>query len=205
MTQQERAKRPVGRPAQPGRRAEILDAAVKVVAERGLDTLTLGQLAQALGFSTYTLTYHFGSKDQLLAAVVEHVETTLRAELAALAGEPGQSLPDLLRRYLAALGEPEARSYLRLWLELTVLAGRHPDRFPGFYERAVDGWRALAAGVLRERTGSEALATLLVATVTGLEIEYLLNPDRSRLDQAVDLLIDLLSALESSRIDLKRG
>ncbi|MGK5552995.1 TetR/AcrR family transcriptional regulator [Actinomadura kijaniata] len=184
-------KRGPGRPPQPGRRAEILHAATRVVAERGVDTLSLAELATALGCSTYTLTYHFGSKERLLAAVVEHVETGLQAEIAELASA---DLPnaDLLRHYWRTTRDPGARSYLRLWLELLVLADRHPDRFPGFHERAATGWRTLATDLLRRRTGSDALATLVVAAVTGLELDLMLDPDPARADAALELLVSLL-------------
>jgi AcrR family transcriptional regulator len=120
-----------------------------VVTERGIDTMSLAELAEALGCSTYTLTYHFGRKDRLLAAIVEHVETKMRAEIERLAAEPDVSLGDLLRRYWQTLREPGVHAYLRLWLEMLVLRSRHPDRFPGFAERAAGGWRTLAADVLR--------------------------------------------------------
>jgi AcrR family transcriptional regulator len=45
-----------GRPPLPGRREEILDAAVRIMSERGIEGLSLAQLAEALGFSTYALT-----------------------------------------------------------------------------------------------------------------------------------------------------
>lgn len=187
----EQTKRSVGRPPLPGRRAEILKAAARVVAERGIDTLTLAELAEALDCSTYTLTYHFGRKEQLLAAIIEHAETQLREEIERLAGEPGTSPGELLRHYWQTTREPGARAYLRLWLELLVLASRHPDRFPGFHERAAAGWRHLAADILREHTGSEELATLIVATVTGLEIEHMLDPRSARPDQALERLARL--------------
>ncbi|WP_113703640.1 TetR/AcrR family transcriptional regulator [Nonomuraea lactucae] len=187
-----RTKRPVGRPPLPGRRTEILRVATRVAAERGIDTLTLAELAGALGCSTYTLTYHFGRKEQLLTAIVEHAETELREEIQRLAADPGTSPGQLLRRYWRATREPGARDYLRLWLELLVLSSRHPERFPGFQERAALGWRHLAGDILRERTGSDELATLIIAAVTGLELELLLGPHPSGADQALERLARLL-------------
>ncbi|MCD0449261.1 TetR/AcrR family transcriptional regulator [Actinocorallia sp. API 0066] len=191
MTSQE-TRRSVGRPPQPGRRAEILTAATRIVAERGVETLSLAELAKALGCSTYTLTYHFGSKDRLLAAIVGEVERHLQAEIAELAADPATPLPDLLRHYWQAVRSPSTRPYLQLWLELLVLSARHPDRYPGFQDQAVTGWRTLAADILRARTGSDALANLIVATVTGLELDLLLNPDPTPADAALHHLLTLL-------------
>src|SRR5271154_3690532 len=80
-----------GRPPLPGRREELLDAAVRVMSERGIEALSLAQLAEALGFSTYALTYHFGTREELLAAVAEHVETRLQAEFGAVAAATGSA------------------------------------------------------------------------------------------------------------------
>ncbi|MGI5285789.1 TetR/AcrR family transcriptional regulator [Nonomuraea polychroma] len=184
----------------PGRRGEILAAATRVVAERGIDTMSLAELAEALGCSTYTLTYHFGRKDRLLAAIVEHVETEMRAEIERLAAEADISLGDLLRRYWQALREPGVHAYLRLWLEMLVLGSRHPDRFPGFAERAAGGWRTLAADVLRARTGSSELATLLVAAVTGLELDHMLDPGSPEPDRAMERLARFLDEGQGDRL-----
>ena len=53
-----------------GRREELLDVAVGMVAERGLDATSFRALAQEAGTSTTAFTYEFGSRDALLAAVV---------------------------------------------------------------------------------------------------------------------------------------
>lgn len=53
-----------------GRRAELLDIAIKVVAERGLDATSFRALAEEAGTSTTVFTYEFGSRDELLAAVL---------------------------------------------------------------------------------------------------------------------------------------
>jgi AcrR family transcriptional regulator len=153
-----------GRPPRPGRREEILDAAVKVLAERGFEGLSLAQLAESLGFSTYALTYHFGAKEEFLAAVVTHVEERLQAEFQTLAAEPGLTPAELLRRYWATTAEPGAGESMRLWLEVVLLASREPDRFPGFLERAARSWTPVIVTALGDRPDVEQWAALAFAT-----------------------------------------
>jgi AcrR family transcriptional regulator len=64
----------VGRKPNPDRKPELLEAVVGYVAEHGLGDLSLRPLAEALGVSTYTLVYHFGSKEQLVVEVLASVE-----------------------------------------------------------------------------------------------------------------------------------
>ncbi|MGH3564006.1 MAG: TetR/AcrR family transcriptional regulator, partial [Mycobacterium sp.] len=57
------------RPA--GRRAEILEAFVRHVAERGYDRTNMGDIANELGMSKGTIVHHFGTKAQMLRELEE--------------------------------------------------------------------------------------------------------------------------------------
>src|SRR5256885_10387801 len=52
-------------------RAAILDEALRLVSKAGLDGLTIGTLAEATGLSKSGLFAHFGSREDLLLAVLE--------------------------------------------------------------------------------------------------------------------------------------
>jgi AcrR family transcriptional regulator len=184
-----------GRPPLPGRREEILDAAVLVLAERGIEAMSLAQLAQALGFSTYTLTYHFGTREDVLAAVAEHVETTLQAEFAELIQRPDLSMPDLVRRYWATTKEHGASHVMRLWLELVLLASREPGRLPGFLDRATVGWERVIGAALGDRRDADTLVPLAFAAITGLELLQLMQPGSDVPDRALERLIDAFQLL----------
>jgi AcrR family transcriptional regulator len=53
-------------------RAAILDAALRLVSNSGLEGLTIGTLADATGMSKSGLFAHFGSREELLLAVLNH-------------------------------------------------------------------------------------------------------------------------------------
>src|SRR3954471_12989574 len=53
-------------------RAAILDEALRLVSKAGLDGLTIGTLADATGMSKSGLFAHFGSREGLQLAVLEH-------------------------------------------------------------------------------------------------------------------------------------
>jgi AcrR family transcriptional regulator len=52
----------------------ILDEALRLVSRAGLEGLTIGTLAEATGLSKSGLFAHFGSREDLLLAVLEHGE-----------------------------------------------------------------------------------------------------------------------------------
>ena len=53
-------------------RAAILDEALKIASRLGLEGLTIGSLADATGMSKSGLFAHFGSREDLQLAVLEH-------------------------------------------------------------------------------------------------------------------------------------
>lgn len=54
-------------------RAALVDAAVALIAERGLSGVTLSDVGARAGYSRGLAVYHFGSKTGLILAVFEHV------------------------------------------------------------------------------------------------------------------------------------
>jgi len=180
-----------GRPPKVGRREEILDAAVEVMAARGIEATSLAQLAEDLGLSTYALTYHFGSKEGLLQAIAGHVAHHLKREFTGLSGLAGAGEVDvaaLVRAYWETYGRTGAAGSTRLWLELGLLASREPDRFPGFLDTMVDGWRDLILAFVPDHPYADQVASLGFATILGLEILELARPG-SVTPQTIDGLV----------------
>lgn len=94
-------------------RGTILDAAVAQAARVGLQGLTIGTLADALEMSKSGLIAHFGNKEQLQVAVLQHasrgfVEAVVKPALATPRGEP--RLRELFDRWLRWGAEAKGRA-----------------------------------------------------------------------------------------------
>jgi AcrR family transcriptional regulator len=91
-------------------RAAILDESLKIASRLGLEGLTIGTLADATGMSKSGLFAHFGSREELQLAVLEHA--------AQLYGE---------KVFVPALGIerglPRLRALFSNWLEWTIDSG----------------------------------------------------------------------------------
>lgn len=152
-----------GRPEQ---RESFLDGAVEHVLRHGVATLSLRPLAAALGTSDRMLLYYFGSREQLLVAVLEVVGERLQAQLAAAL--PAESVPpaDLLRAVETALREPGADAALRLYLEVGGLASRGHEPFRTVAAAVAEGWLSWLGSRLdvaeEERAGAAAGILVLV-------------------------------------------
>jgi TetR/AcrR family transcriptional regulator, fatty acid metabolism regulator protein len=82
-----------------GKRPRILDAAVKVFAERGFFTATVAEIARAAGVADGTIYLYFKSKDDLLLRLFDEKMSILIEEAkAAMAAE--ETAPARLRRFI---------------------------------------------------------------------------------------------------------
>ena len=92
----------------------VLDAAIKLADQGGLESLSMRKLGQELGVEAMALYYHFANKDEVVDGIVDIVfsEIQLRASgadwKAAMRGR-AISLRDVLMRHRWAIGLMEAR------------------------------------------------------------------------------------------------
>jgi TetR/AcrR family transcriptional regulator, regulator of cefoperazone and chloramphenicol sensitivity len=75
-------------------RAEIRDAALRLFAGQGPETVTVRQVAAAAGVSPALVLHHFGSKEGLRAAVDQHVLDAFEAMLGEITGAGRAGLYD---------------------------------------------------------------------------------------------------------------
>ena len=78
-------------------RQAILDVAARLATEEGLEPLSIGRLAHAAGMSKSGLFAHFGSKEELQLATVDHAASIFVREVIA----PARSAPEGLPRVWA--------------------------------------------------------------------------------------------------------
>ncbi|WP_157245761.1 TetR/AcrR family transcriptional regulator [Nonomuraea typhae] len=92
------------------RRAEILEAAARLFAERGFHGVSIEDLGAAVGVSGPALYKHFSGKDALLAEMLLDISSRLHDAAAGLvtsAATPQEALSALLRGHIAfAVREP---------------------------------------------------------------------------------------------------
>jgi AcrR family transcriptional regulator len=91
-------------------RAAILDEALRVASKLGLEGLTIGGLAEATGMSKSGLFAHFGSREELQLAVLEHA-----------AQRYGETV--LMPALKIERGLPRLRAMFGHWLDWTLASG----------------------------------------------------------------------------------
>jgi AcrR family transcriptional regulator len=179
------------------RRAQIVAAARKLVAEQGLEALTFGALEERLSFTRGVITYHFASKDEIVRAVyasaIEEIDAAVLAEVAA-----GRTLEDKLRAVLHAnvrgfVDRAEAgRIILSFWGRLTAdpeVRRLNAELYAGYRTRTAKLLRkAREAGELEgiEPADPTTMGTLMVSLVIGIATQHYFEPGAIDVDAAIE-------------------
>lgn len=140
------------------RRERVLDAALEVIAERGLAETRMSHISERAGMSAGHVLYYFRSKDLLLMEALRHVEERMHehvaAELSPIA--PG---PERLRRLLELnIPDGQADPGWTLWLEAWTLAP-HDDGIRTLVAELEGRWLALLADIVRSGVEAGEFAT----------------------------------------------
>src|SRR5246127_1775107 len=118
------------------RRRQLLEALVEEFAAGGVGDRSLRDIAAAVGTSHRMLLHHFGSREDLLVAIVEQVERRQMGLLPELPTTPAESFAAMW----ADLRRPELRQLERLFFECYARAAQGEKPFAQMVPGAVNGW-----------------------------------------------------------------
>lgn len=154
-----------------GRRAQIVRAAIEVIAETGYLKASFSRIAKHAGLSsTGMISYHFAGKEDLLSACVTEIEEVtgayMQPRIDAAVGHVAQ-LRAFVESNVELVGEHPAE--IRALIDLVRNAGSQSDAVNGrlalFEEHFRTGQAAGVFGVFDARTAALALTAGLDAVV----------------------------------------
>lgn len=148
-------------------REALLPPLAAHVLENGLAGMSLRPLAKAAGTSDRMLIYHFGSKEQLVADLLNYLAQMFAASLdgAFPAGRAG-SRRDCFERVMAATGESAFVPFFRLWWDIVGGCARGEAAYLASAGAIMDlllGWIEghLPADDPDPATGAQAVLTMI--------------------------------------------
>jgi AcrR family transcriptional regulator len=171
-----------------GRQA-ILDATIAVVAESGLRGLTYRAVAARAGVNNSLVAHHFGSRDGLVEAALEHATERTLAAFAASSGDRSLA-EDLVDQLIGADAALQVFQY-----ELLLESRRTPALRAAVvrqYDAYIDAWQDML-GRLGRDGGDRALARAVAAAVDGLLLQQLAVSAPADVTAAMRRLRDLIS------------
>jgi AcrR family transcriptional regulator len=177
-------------------RDALLVRCLEVLRDTGFGNLSLREIAGRVGTSHRMLLYHFGSREGLLAAVVETIEADQRDALAGLVGQG--DLERANRAFWERLADPALAPAERLFFEVYAQALYGREWTDTFRAAVIDAWeRPLVAtfvGIGLDEPSARAHARLGLAVTRGLLLDLLLTGDRAAVDSAAELFGRLVAS-----------
>jgi len=172
------------RPASTARRTEIIAAAIRVIARDGIRACTVSALEQETGFARGHFTYHFNSKEEIIALAFAAVGSDWATNM--IEQTTGATARERLERQVRAatnwsLQRPE---YFRCLMTFRVEMMRDASAFPRapeiraqFLQAAADTIRlGITEGDFRTGLDPDAEARMLFGVVDGFTLHAVMDP-----------------------------
>ena len=177
------------RRTQAERRAEterrVLDATMAIIASSGVRAVTMAAVGEAAGYSRGIVNHQFGTRQGLMAAVAETVQSRFSPDPGGVTGR--ERVIAMAGGYLDSLTSrpQDARAFLRLWIaaiggeepELRPVFEERDERFRGGIARAVEAGQRDSS--IRADVASAALAVAIAGQLRGIALQYVSRPRRS--------------------------
>jgi AcrR family transcriptional regulator len=191
-------------------RSRLIEATLEVLRTRGVAQTTSREIAAAAGVNLQAITYHFGSKDDLVARALVHAVRTwvepARTALTGIAGDPLGGLLGTMSALQQALGR--AHEHFPAYIEALATASRD-ERVRGQIVGLLAELREAIAASIRELREAgyiaawvepEPMAALIVAAGDGFVLHSTLDPAGHDVAPALDQVVQLLLAAATPKV-----
>jgi AcrR family transcriptional regulator len=184
------------------RKEAILEEAIRIVGERGYNGFSIQELALRCGLTNGGLLYHFGSKEQLLIALLQDRDSRDREVVRSMAGlapdgkpQPEVTLETVFKLFRAMVKRNSQQPELvRLYtvLRSEALNPGHPAH-PYFTNRDAATLKSFAQMVAPYVSHAGSSARQILALMCGLEEQWLRSGQHFNLvaewDRGIALLL----------------
>jgi len=200
-----RRGRPVG--DHNAKRAELLAAAIAVIAKEGYAGASMRKVAQHAGCTTGAVTYYFANKEEMVSAVAQNLFDEIDAMLEMNREE--LNIKTLIQQSLQWVSVDESESWLA-WLQLLSHA-RHEPAFAGIIKQRYSRFRQVFTSVLeagqrqgkiRDDVAADLLADQISAISDGWLMMLPIEPERfsgERGQALLDALTTLISPVPTAK------
>lgn len=187
-------------------RARVIQAAIECIYRDGFHAAHTNRIAEEAGVSWGVLQYHFGDKDGLLQAVMDHIFDDFSRTLSATSLD-GDDLRQRVDQLIDAVWRLISKKEYRVSVAILRNAGKDRSSSIDGQKQLADWakktsllWERLFEGSDRAPANSDVAKRILFATLRGMADE--INPSRNKTKKAV---AEECSALGDAVTHLLRG
>lgn len=158
---------------EPVRRKALISAAIEAIHARGMNQVTMGEIARRAGVSAALAHHYFGGKEQLLLATMRHLLAELSDEIQARLASAKTPLERVSAVIRGNFADNQFRpAVISAWLAFYVQAHTDPEarRLLRIYTRRLESNLIHALRDLTTREHATELAETAAALIDGLWI-----------------------------------
>lgn len=161
-------------------REKIIQAAAKLIIEKGVANTSLADIAGEVGISKGTLYYYYATKGDLIFDIsVRHMEHITNTIIAWINGHGRDPQPEtVLQMVIETVLKSETRGYIHFYLIQEALSGNHESlkiRFTEEYDRWLDLIEQGLRLILPKDTDFKTISRVLLSAIDGLLVQNLLG------------------------------
>ncbi len=185
-----------------GKEGEIIRAAYRCVVERGIAATTTHAVADYAGINQGNIHYYFRTKDALLERLLEEMFSNSVNNIRAVANgdlSPREKMSLILSLGSSLVGprRDELVVFFAFWAHAMSNGGNWRQLYVDLFRK----FRGTIVAILKQeqwsqfniKGGEEAVASMVVAIVQGLGLQYIMDPaavEQADLDAALNDLFD---------------
>lgn len=175
---------------------EILNKVLQAISQKGLNNLSLRDIAKEVGIAARMLIYHFKSYDLLINAVIIKLSKDHKSALKTILMENSdKKMNELFKIFVDKIYIEKNGNTLVLFLELYTKAIRDTKTYSGFLQEVLGNWidevEVLIAPKYKEQ--AKLYATMIVAFYRGLLLDWLATGDKERMIETNKVFTDLFN------------
>ncbi|GMA30136.1 TetR/AcrR family transcriptional regulator [Litorihabitans aurantiacus] len=173
------------------KRTVILDAAAGVIESEGITAVTFDSVAAAAGITRGGIIYHFPSREELIAAIHEHMARRWEDQLEAACGKPADqsTATERLIAYISMAATPATRA------EVQMILDSHHTENQDVWDQVLQRWAP------RPQPSDGPSYTLALLAADGLWVNDVIGSTRIPPEQRHDTaerIIDLIRDTDRS-------
>jgi AcrR family transcriptional regulator len=187
------------------RKKQLIDVATRMLARSGSRGTTLSDIAAAAGVSQAAVVYHFGTKEELLNAVLDHRDEFEDTQLWRQGPDPGLGIFEIISGIVGSWdANPAIVGLLAVLLAENVADdGLLRPRLRRNYQLTVDRiadtlHKAQDRGEMRPDADPRLTAIGILAFLSGLELAWLISPDIPAAETAAVWAANQITQLSAS-------
>ena len=184
------------------RRRELMEASWQVIADEGLEGVTMRKVAAAAGCTTGRITHYFENREELVLAALRTVYDAAGARMAE-AARSDLAPPEKLLSHLEETLPLDAERLMewKVWIAFWSAAASHPD-LAAENDKRHRAWRKALIPLIRAHAphaDAETEANILSGIVDGLGLQAAVNDTPANLARARDTVVAYVEKLAENR------